>query len=214
MKNLSDTQIKFLKLGTLFASAAPLIWVICDIYDNFNAKSQIGVVGDGFLLVFALYLFGITGSLLYSGDMARSLTDFLFYPRHYLKIPPVITTRQKGLIAAKKYQLAQNELIELRAEHPYSPDVALMLADLHFENFNSPETAIADILYYHSKRRLRYHHLNLRITLRCADFYTQLGKPQDAIELLKKECGVIFVYSKRERNVLLQRAEAIRESLN
>ena len=89
-----------------------------------------------------------------------------------------------------------------------------MLADLHFETFLSPETAIADILYYHSKRRLRYHHLNLRIALRCADFYMQLDKPQDAVEMLKKECGVIFVYSNRERNVLLQRAEAIRESLN
>lgn len=213
MKYLSDTQIKILKFCTLLLSAAPLIWVICDIFDNFHAKSQIGVVGDGFLLVFALYLFGITGSLLYSGGMARSLTDFLFYPRHYLKIPPVITTRQKGLIAAKKYQLAEKELIELRAEHPYSPDVALMLADLHFETFLSPETAIADILYYQQHRRLRYHHLNLRIALRCADFYMQLDKPQDAVEMLKKECGVIFVYSNRERNVLLQRAEAIRESL-
>ena len=214
MKNLSDTQIKFLKLCTLFASAMPVVWIVCDIRDNFNAESRVGIVGDGFLLVFALYLFGITGSLLYSGNMAVSFTDYLFYPRHYMKIPPVITTRQKGLISAKKYQLAEKELIELRSEHPYSPDVALMLADLHFENFNSPETAIADILYYHSKRRLRYHHLNLRITLRCADFYTQLGKPQDAIELLKKECGVIFVYSNRERNVLLQRADAISDSLN
>ena len=57
MKDLSDTQIKILKFCTLLLSAAPLIWVICDIFDNFHAKSQIGVVGDGFLLVFALYVF-------------------------------------------------------------------------------------------------------------------------------------------------------------
>ena len=115
----------------------PLIWVISDMFHNFHRGSQVGIVGDGFLLVVALYLFGISGSLLYSGSMARNFTDFFFYPRHYLKIPPVITTRQKGLIAAKKYQLAEKELGELRAEHPYSPDVALMIADLHFETFNT-----------------------------------------------------------------------------
>ena len=214
MKNLSDTQIKFLKLCTLFASAMPVVWIVCDIRDNFNAESRVGIVGDGFLLVFALYLFGITGSLLYSGNMAVSFTDYLFYPRHYMKIPPVITTRQKGLISAKKYQLAEKELIELRTEHPYSPDIALMLADLHADAFASTATAIADILYYHRHRRFRHHHLNLRITLRCVDFYILLGDPQSAIELLEKESHVLLVYTKRERAVLQMRADAISDSLN
>ena len=206
--------MKILKFGTLFLSALPTLWVVCDIYDNFKSGSQIGVVGDGFLLVMALYIFGVTGSILYSGDMARNITDFLFYPRRYLKFPPVITTRQKGLIAAKKYQLAESELLKMRTDHPYSPDVALMLAELHFEALNNPENAIADILHYQQHRQLRYHHLNLRIALRCADFYIAVNKAAEAVEMLEKELEVIFVYSKRERGVLQQRADSIRQSLN
>lgn len=214
MKYLSETQVRILKFCTLLASAIPVLLVITDIYDNFNRNSAIGVVGDGFLLVGALYLFGITGSLLYSGSMATNFIDFLFYPRHYLKAPPVITSRQQGLIAAKKFQLAEKELFELRDNNPASPEVALLIADLHAEAFSSKDAAIADILYYQRHRRLRYHQLNLQLTMRCVDFYAALNRRNEAVEMLKRELTVPFVYTKRERDVLHRRLSALLQQLN
>lgn len=214
MKYLSETQVRILKFCTLLASAIPVLLVITDIYDNFNRNSAIGVIGDGFLLVGALYLFGITGSLLYSGSMATNFIDFLFYPRHYLKAPPVITSRQQGLIAAKKFQLAEKELFELRDNNPASPEVALLIADLHAEAFSSKDAAIADILYYQRHRRLRYHQLNLQLTMRCVDFYSTLNRWGEAAEMLKRELTVPFVYTKRERDVLHRRLSALLQQLN
>ena len=214
MRQLSAIQIKILKFCALLVSALPTLWVVLDIYDNFSSNSAIGVVGDGFLLVFTLYLFGITGSLLYSGSMATSLTDFLFYPRHYLKAPPVITTRQQGLIAANKFQLAEKELFELRDKNPASPEIALMIADLHAGTFASPETAIADVLYYQRYRRLRYHQLNLQLAMRCTDFYTILNRHGEAVEMLEKELTIPFIYTRRERDVLRKRINVLSKQLN
>lgn len=211
---LSRNQINILKFSALILSALPLVFTVIDIFDNFNAGSQIGVVGDGFLLVASLYLFGITGSLLYTGNMATGITDFLFYPRRYLKTPPVITTRQKGLISAKQYELAEKELCEMRLEHPESPDVALMLAELHAGIYQAPEVAIADILYYMEHRRWRYHNLNLTLTMRCADFYQQLGRFAKAADLLRRESVRKLVYTERERTVFSARAEAISDSVS
>ncbi len=206
---LANWQIRILKLLILAISVIPLIWVIGNIKDNFVAGSQLGIVADGFLLVGALYIFGMAFSMLYSGNIATGMINFLLYPQRYLPKAPVITTRQKGLIAQRQYQLAETELCEMRLEHPDSPDVAMMLAELHASAFESPETAVEDIRYYISNRTLHYNKLHLTLSMRCADFLQQLGRTGEAAEFLRKESGLLLVYTARERKVLRQRAESL-----
>ena len=208
---LSNTQKQILKFGILLLSLIPTLTVFSDLCKNFNSGAAIGVLADAFALVFTLYVFGITASALYSGNMASGLVDFLLYPKKYLKVPPVITSRQKGLIARKQFETAEKELQTMRDKHPASPDAALLLAELHAGAYNDPGTAVADILYYHQKRRWRYHHLNLTITMRCADFYTALGDTENARNLLQKESRANFVYTARERQVLISRLNNLSE---
>ncbi len=207
--NLANWQIQILKLIILGCSALPILWVLGDIRRNFTGGSAIGIVGDGFLLVFAFYIFGMTFSLLYAGGMATGIVDFLLYPRRCLKTPPVITTRQKGLIARKEYLLAETELCEMRLHHPDSADVALMLAELHASAFEFPETAVSDIDYYIRHRKLRYNALHLTMAMRCADFMMKFTTPAQAAEFLQKESRTLLVYTARERNVMRLRAESL-----
>lgn len=213
MKTEWPPQIQVLtKSAALAISFLPTLWVINDIKHNFAEQSRLGIVGDGFLLLGSLYLFGMTASWLYTGNIATSLVDFLLYPRRHLKAPPVIITRQKGLIANKEYVLAETELCEMRLEHPESPDVALLLADLHAgDYFRSPETAVADILYFCNHRRLRWDKQNLQIAIRCSDYYRMLGKHDEAFEFLASEVKKKFIYTPRERATIAERANAIAE---
>ena len=191
----------------LLISALPMIWVFNELWTNFKNGSVFGVVADGFFLLGALYLFGGTASALYAGNIAAGFTEFLLYPRRHLKVPPVITARQKGLIYEGKYIQAEQELLLLREQNPAAPEVALLLAELHAVNFNSPEAAVADIRSYLKKRRLRHHPLNLTILLRCADFMQQSYLYGEAAELLSRESGRPG-YTARERTVLGERAAA------
>lgn len=205
----SNTQKQVLKFGILLLSLTPTIMICCDLYKNYKSGSAAGIVLDGFSMVVALYVFGITGSILYSGNLATGVVDFLLYPKKYLKVPPVITSRQKGLIARRQFETAENELLIMRAQHPESPDVALLLAELHAGHYRDCQTAIDDILFYHRKRRWRYHHLNLTLTMRCADFYTAINETGAAIQLLQKETQAKFVYTARERQVLIDRLHSL-----
>ena len=206
---LKSWQIRILKLITLGCSVLPTLWVLGDIKRNFASGSAIGIVSDGFLLLVALYVFGMTFSLLYTGGMAAGIVDSLLYPRRCLKAPPVITTRQKGLIARKEYLLAETELCEMRLAHPDSADVALMLAELHASVFGSPETAVSDIAYYIRHRKLRYNNLHLTMAMRCADFMMKFTTADQAAEFLQKESRTLLVYTARERNVMRLRAESL-----
>ena len=208
----SNSQINFFKFLGFLISLIPLCFTVIDLCKNYQNASAAGVVIDGVFLLVSLYIAGITGSILYTGNMATNFVDFIFYPRRYLKTPPVITTRQRGLISARQYAQAESELCDMRLEHPESPDVALMLAELHAsEAYRSPETAIADILYFFRHRRLRYHRLNLTLTMRCADFYQKLGYHDEAFDLLAKEAHRKLLYTLRERTVLADRANTILE---
>ena len=199
--------LSLLKFILMLIALIPLVLVFRDLAANIKAVSVGGVLADGFFLLGALYLFGGTGSALYAGSFAAGFTDFLFYPRRHLKAPPVITARQKGLISGGKYVQAEQELLLLREQNPAAPEVALLLAELHAVNLNSPEAAVADIRGYLKKRRLRYHPLNLPILLRCADFMQQAGLVREAADLLDRESGS-RIYTVRERNVLAERAAA------
>ena len=100
----------------------------------------------------------------------------------------------------------------MRREYPESPDVAMMLAELHAGIWKSPETAIADIEYYFKHRRWRYHKLNHIMAMRCADYYQQLGQYDEAFDLLDRESGKKIVYSPRERQAMCDRANAIADT--
>jgi hypothetical protein len=186
------------------------VWVCTGI---FQSKSVLSVLSYAPLLVVSLYFYGIVASLLYSGTFAGNFTDFLFYPRYYLKTPPVITTRQHGLITAGKYELAEKELFELREKNPASPEVTILLGDLHAGIFNDPQQGIADIMFFRRKRHLRHHELNLQIMMRCTDFLLAINQPAQAVELLESEIKIPFVYTKRERNVLRRRIEILKTQL-
>lgn len=210
MKNFHPWQIKIVKLIILIISFLPTVWICTGI---FQSKSVLGVLSYAPLLVVSLYFYGIVASLLYSGTFAGNFTDFLFYPRYYLKTPPVITTRQHGLITAGKYELAEKELFELREKNPASPEVTLLLGDLHAGIFNDPQQGIADIMFFRRKRHLRHHELNLQIMMRCTDFLLAANQPAQAVELLESEIKIPFVYTKRERNVLRRRIEILKTQL-
>ena len=70
---LANWQIQILKLLILGCSVLPVLWVCGDLKRNFTGGSVFGVIGDGFLLLVALYIFGITFSLLYAGGMATGI---------------------------------------------------------------------------------------------------------------------------------------------
>ena len=210
MKNFHPWQIKIVKLIILIISFLPTVWICTWI---FQSKSVLSVLSYAPLLVVSLYFYGIVASLLYSGTFAGNFTDFLFYPRYYLKTPPVITTRQHGLITAGKYELAEKELFELREKNPASPEVTILLGDLHAGIFNDPQQGIADIMFFRRKRHLRHHELNLQIMMRCTDFLLAANQIAQAVELLESEIKIPFVYTKRERNVLRRRIEILKAQL-
>lgn len=200
-----------LKFAALILSSLPSVYIFAEILRN---KSNLSALGYAFMLLPALYFFGITFACLYSGNMAFGIIDFLLYPRRFAKTPPIITARQKGLIAAKKYQLARTELLNMRAKAPASPDVTWLLVELNSTIFNHCQQASMDILFYCKHRSLRYHRFNLRMALRYADFQQQLNQLPEAVRFLRQEASNCFCYTARERKLLLQRAEAIEDSLN
>ena len=208
MKYFIERYRGFFKLAILFLGAVPLILALDGLVGSVRNGSVTGVLACAFTLVPALYIFGMTASCLYSGAMARGVADFLLYPRNYLKEPPVVISRQKGLIANGEYQLAETELCEMRMARPAAPEVALLLAELHAVHFRSPETAVGDIVYYLSRRKLRHHPLNLTMMLRYADFQQELGEFAEAADLLKHESGRLL-YTARERKVLAERSAAL-----
>ena len=173
-----------------------------------KADNQARVITDGVFLLGALYLYGLIASALFSGPAARTLVDFILYPRRYLKKAPPILSRQMGLIARKCYKEAEMELLDLRQKYKSSPEIALMLADLHASGFNAPEAALMDCRFYFKHRNWRYNELNLPIALRYADWQTQLGRKTEASEFLSREIKNSF-YPRAEKKALLSRAASL-----
>ena len=203
---IPDGVILLLKILFFLASGALVAYVARGMC---GASNQLSVVIDGFFLLSALYLFGISASLLFAGSAATALTDFMLWPRKYLKTPPVPLSRQQGLIAAGKYEQAECELLELRGDHPASPEIALMLAELHGDVFGDIEAALADCEYYHRKRKFRYNPLTLELCLRRVDWLCAAGREEEAEALLEEESKRFF-YSVPDRNGLKKRLSALR----
>jgi len=203
---IPDGVILLLKLLFFLGSGALAAYTALSM---FRAGNPLLVVIDGFFLVPALYLFGISASLLFAGSVGNSLADFMLYPRKYLKVPPVPLSRQQGLIAAGEHEKAECELLELRADHPASPEIALMLAELHGDVFGDTDAALADCEYYFKCRQFRYNPLNLELCLRSVDWLCAAGRADEAERLLEEE-SMRFFYSGPDRNGLKKRLSALR----
>lgn len=175
----------------------------------FSAGNPLSVVIDGFFLLPVLYLFGISATLLFAGPAGNRLTDFMLYPRKYLKAPPVPLSRQQGLIAAGEFEKAECELLELRADHSASPEIALMLAELHGDVLQDTNAALADCEYYFRSRKFRCNPLNLDLCLRYVDWLCAAGRPEEAEQLLEEE-SMRFFYSGPDRHGLKKRLSALR----
>lgn len=206
---IPDGVILLLKILFFLGSTSLVVYVARGMFGDSNPLS---VVIDGFFLVPALYLFGISATLIFAGPVGNTLADFMFYPRKYLKVPPVPLSRQQGLIASGKHEKAECELLELRADHPASPEIALMLAELHGDVFGEIDAALSDCEYYFQNRKFRYNPLNLELCLRRADWLCAAGRADEAERLLEEESKRFF-YSVPDRNGLKKRLSAVRAGL-
>lgn len=175
-------------------------------------ESKASVISNGVFLLFGLYWFGILCASFYTGYAANGLVDFLLFPRRFLKKPPVILSRQQGLIASGHPEQAELELINLRAQHPDSPEITLMLAELHAEEGNFA-AATADCQFYFAHRRLRYHELNLPIVLRYADWEVKRENHKTACRQLEQELRS-SLYPPVDKKSLELRLNSLREQLS
>ena len=173
-----------------------------------GGTNQLLVVIEGLFLLGELYLFGMMSSWVLAGPLGDGLTDFLLYPRRYLKAPGVILSRQQGLIASGQYQQAECELLQLRAETPHSPEITRMLLELHGDIMLDGDAAFADCRYYFQYRRFRFHPFNVEICLRYADLLCLAGIPEEAVKLLRAESRRFF-YSQPDRKSLKNRLSAL-----
>lgn len=196
----------FLKI--CFAGAAGALCVYC-FFQMLNARGAAGVICNGVFLLLGLYLFGLLCAWFFAGNAADGFITFLLYPKRFLKSAPVILSRQQGLITAGNFEKAELELMELREKAPDSPEITLMLAELHGREFQDPAAAATDCRYYFARRSLRYHPLNLTIVLRYADWMQLLENQQEARSRLRIELHS-FAYPPADRKALSKRLESLR----
>ena len=83
--DLPPSFVVLLKLAlTVVSGTLP----VCCFLQMLQRSSAAAVVCNGVYLLVTLYIFGIICSVLYSGSAAQGLTDFLFFPKRYLKKAP------------------------------------------------------------------------------------------------------------------------------
>ena len=205
--NLPPRLLLLFKLGLVIATGVPVyrVWV-----QMIGASNQLEVVCNGVFLLIGLYFFGLLSAVLFSGSAAESVTDFLLYPARYLKKAPPVLSRQQGLITAGNFETAEAELMVCRGKNVSSPEIALMLAELHAEKMDDLNAAVTDCEFYFSHRKWRYHPLNLHIVLRYADWQQKNGNTRAALERVSRELKCRF-YSAPDRKALGIRAQLLRE---
>ena len=198
---------RFLNLAVTVAAGTPAAWCFQTML---KMESQVSVVCKGIYLLLVLYIFGIVCSMQYYGCAAESLVDFLLFPKKFLKKPAPILSMPQALLASGRTAEAECELLRQRSQNPGSPELALMLADLHAGIFNDPEAAVADCSFYFAHRNWRYHELNCKIVLKYADWQSQLGRRDKALERLVKEARASF-YPRADKKAFLARAGSLRQ---
>ena len=181
---LPDSLVFLLKAAlTLLSGALP----VCCFLQMLQRSSAAEVVCNGIFLLISLYLFGIICAVLYSGGAAQSLTDFLFFPKRYLKKAPPVLSRQQGLIADSRFEEAETELLLLRQNYKSSPEIAQLLITLHADCLQDIPAAIADCRFFFANRKWRRHELNLLLLFRYADFLCAAGEEAEAWQILARE---------------------------
>lgn len=185
MKFYLSPQIE--KIGKfIIAVIAALPAVFC-IYIMAASGDAALVIGGGFMLYGALLLFGKVCSLLYAGELANGLIDFLLYPKRYLKRAPVILSRQQGLITRGDYNTALAELLQLQQQHPESPEVAEVLSRLYGEKLNAQAQAMETLLLYFQHRKSNISAQNLPLALRLTEMLQKNWGTATARSFLEQE---------------------------
>lgn len=185
---------------------------VCCFLQMLQRSSAAAVVCNGVYLLVTLYIFGIICSVLYSGSAAQGLTDFLFFPKRYLKKAPPVLSRQQGLIANGCFEEAETELLQLRQHHKSSPEITLMLITLHADCQKDTAAAIADCRFFFAHRKWRRHELNLTILLRYTDFLCTAGLIEEACTKLQKDSKASF-YAPDERKAISSRSASLAQLL-
>jgi hypothetical protein len=181
---------------------------VCCFLQMLQRSSAAAVVCNGVYLLVTLYIFGIICSVLYSGSAAQSLTDFLFFPKRYLKKAPPVLSRQQGLIANGCFEEAETELLLLRQSYKSSPEITQMLITLHGDCLQDIPAAIADCRFFFANRKWRRHELNLPILLRYADFLCAVDSVAEARQILAREQNT-FLYAPDERKAIRERLSSL-----
>ena len=205
--NLRPYQLLLLKLAITVGAGIP---VYCVFSRMLSSRNPAEIICCGVYLLIGLYIFGLLSAVLFSGCAAESFTAFLLYPARYLKKAPPVLSRQQGLITTGNFETAEIELMAYRQKYASSPEVALMLAELHGVQMNDLKAAVTDCEFYFSHRKWRYHPLNLHIVLRYADWQEQLKSPRTALERVTRELKCCF-YSAPDKKALRMRAESLRK---
>ena len=192
------------QIGKLIIAVIAALPSVCCIYLMAASGSPALAIGGGFMLYGTLLLFGKVCSLLYSGSIANGLTDFLLFPKRYLKRAPVIVSRQQGLITRGDYRQAENELLQLQQKHPDSPEVTELLSQLYMEKLHAPDKAQEVLLNYFQNRKQTEEKANLRLALRLTDMLQRNYGAATAGAFLKQELSRKG-YSSVERHSLERR---------
>ena len=136
----------------------------------------------------------------------------LFYaPKEYLKTAPDIMSPIKGRIAQEEYNEAIEELTELLAEKPFSPEPYLILVEVYANDLNDYLRAMELIEKYFNQEKVYVFDENIEMLLLYADIcqeHNYLPKAQKILEQEVKRKG----YSALKRKSLQTRLEAIKES--
>ena len=202
---ISHRGVIFLKILLVAVTA----YLPCSaFYDMCHGKNPGEVIGNGALLISYLYLFGLVSSSVFSGIAASNFTDFLLYPKRYIKHPPLILSRVQGLIHRGNFEQAECELLQMRSDNPSSPELALLLAELHANCMNNKKAAVADCIFYFRNRKFRRHELNLQILFLYAEWMCDHGQHKEAGKVLLKDSRRLF-YTAPERQKIKTRAVSL-----
>lgn len=197
--------IRSLQFLILIVCAYPVYFSISAML---NGTSRADVIVNGIFLLGSLYLFGLVCSILYTGMIAENLTDFFLYPRRYLKTAPVILSKAQGLIHRGNYEQAELELLQMRSETPASPELTILLSELHADLMNDKEAAVADCVFYFKHRNFRRHELNLQILFRCIQWMCDCGLQQKAAAQLDSDSR-LYIYTAAERQKIKARSKLL-----
>lgn len=202
---IPDSVVLLLKIAAVAGAAYP---AAVSFRAMLTANSRAEVIFNGIYLLGSLYFFGLIFSAIMSGIASAGFTDFLLYPRRYLKHPPIILSRPQGLIHRKLYIQAEHELLQMRADNPSSPELTLLIAELHADCMGDTEAAVADCMFYFKNRKFLRHALNLKILFRYAEWMCDCGRLREAVQQLNSDSKRIF-YTAAERRQITERKNSL-----